>query len=181
MSARLEERVLPITGMTCANCVATVERTLRKTPGVDEATVNYASERATVRFDPEHVSVDTMIERIERAGYGVVRAEEGHDLEDIEAIVRAQEIPDQERKFWTGVAFAGPLFALSMARDFGVLGPWAHAPWVNWAMFALATPVQFWVGWDYYVGAWTSLRNRAANMDVLVALGSSVEIGRAHV
>ena len=177
MSARLEERVLPITGMTCANCVATVERTLRKTPGVDEATVNYASERATVRFDPEHVSVDTMIERIERAGYGVVRAEEGHDLEDIEAIVRAQEIADQERKFWTGVAFAGPLFALSMARDFGVLGPWAHAPWVNWAMFALATPVQFWVGWDYYVGAWTSLRNRAANMDVLVALGSSVAFG----
>ena len=177
MSTPLEERVIPVTGMTCANCVATVERTLRKTPGVDEATVNYASERATVRFDPEQVSLDTMVERIERAGYGVVLTEEGHDLEDAEAIVRAREITDRVRKFWTGVAFAGPLFVLSMARDFGVLGPWAHAPWVNWLMFALATPVQFWVGWDYYVGAWTSLRNRAANMDVLVALGSSVAFG----
>ena len=177
MSPPLEERIMPVTGMTCANCVATVERTLRNTPGVEEASVNYASERATVRFDPEQVSFDTMVERIERAGYGVVRTEEGQDLDDVEAIVRAEEIARQARKFWTGVAFAGPLFLLSMARDFGVLGPWAHAPWVNWLMFALAAPVQFWVGWDYYVGAGTSLRNRAANMDVLVALGSSVAFG----
>ena len=174
MSPQLEERVIPITGMMCANCVATVERTLRKTRGVQEASVNYASERATVRFDPDEVSLDIMAERIERAGYGVVRAEEGCDLEDAEAIARADEIAHQSRKFWTGAAFAGPLFFLSMARDFALLGGWAHEPWVNWLMFALATPVQFWVGWDYYVGAWTALRNRAANMDVLVALGSSV-------
>ena len=174
MTSQLEERVIPVTGMTCANCVATVERTLRKTHGVEEATVNYASERATVCFDPDVVSFDTMAERIERAGYGVVRAEDGPDLENAEAIARADEIAHQSRKFWTGVAFAGPLFLLSMARDFTLLGAWAHEPWVNWFMFALAAPVQFWVGWEYYVGAWNSLRNRAANMDVLVALGSSV-------
>ena len=67
MSSRLEERVIPVTGMTCANCVAAVERTLRKTLGVEDATVNYASERATVRFDPGEVSFETMAERIERA------------------------------------------------------------------------------------------------------------------
>ncbi len=174
MSDTLEERTIAVTGMTCANCVATVERTLRKTPGVNEATVNYASERATVWFDPGQVSLDAMMARIERAGYGVIRTDEGDALEDAEAIVRAREISDQSGKLWIGISLAAPLFLLSMARDFGMLGGWAHAPWVNWVMFGLATPVQFWVGWDYYAGAWTALRNGAANMDVLVALGSSV-------
>jgi len=159
--------------MTCANCAATIERTLRKTSGVTEATVNYASERATVHFDPEVVSVAQLGEAVERAGYGVLLVEEG-ELEDAEAQARVEEVRDQSRKFWTGVAFAGPLFVLSMARDFGLVGMWAHEPWVNWLMFALATPVQFYVGWDYYVGGWKSVRNGAANMDVLVALGSSV-------
>ena len=177
MNASFRERVISVTGMTCANCVATVERTLLKIPGVEEATVNYASERATVRFDPGEVLLDHMIERIERAGYGVVRVEEGVELTDAEAITRDEEIAFQSRKFWTGVAFAGPLFVLSMFRDFGLLGSWANESWVNWLMFALATPVQFWVGWDYYVGAWKSLANRAANMDVLVALGSSAAFG----
>ncbi|HCO13542.1 MAG TPA: cation-transporting ATPase PacS [Gemmatimonadetes bacterium] len=177
MKTSFRERVISVTGMTCANCVATVERTLLKLPGVEEATVNYASERATVRFDPAEVSLDQMIERIERAGYGVVRGQEGVELTEAEAITRDEEIAFQSRKFWTGVAFAGPLFVLSMFRDFGLLGSWANDSWVNWLMFALATPVQFWVGWDYYVGAWKSLGNRAANMDVLVALGSSAAFG----
>jgi len=167
------EVLLPITGMTCANCVATVERTLRKQPGVEEVGVNYASERASVRFDPALVTLEDMAAAVERAGYGVVLADEG-ELEDAEAMARAAEIADQARKFWTGAALAGPLFVLSMSRDFGLLGAWAHAPWVNWLMFALATPVQFYVGWDYYVGSWKALRNGAANMDVLVALGSTV-------
>jgi Cu+-exporting ATPase len=68
-----------------------------------------------------------------------------------------------------------------MLRDFGLLGMWAHAPWVNWLMFVLATPVQFIVGRDYYVGAWKALRHRAPNMDVLVALGSSVAYGYSVV
>jgi Cu+-exporting ATPase len=172
-AAAAAEATLPITGMTCANCALTVERTLRKTAGVSEASVNFASERATVRFDPAAVSVETLAAAVEHAGYGVVLAAEG-ELEDAEAAARTEEIRDQSRKFWTGAAFAGPLFVLSMARDFGLVGMWAHAPWTNWLMFALATPVQLYVGWDYYVGGWKSLRNGAANMDVLVALGSSV-------
>jgi len=172
VTARVE---LPITGMTCANCAATVERTLnRKVPGVVQANVNFATERATVEYIPGVASVAAMIRAIEEAGYGVVQAAAQEQMEDIEAQARQAEIADQTRKFWVGVAFALPLFLLSMARDFGLLGPWAHAHWVNWLFLALATPVQFYTGWDYYVGSYHALRNRTANMDVLVAMGSSV-------
>ncbi len=167
------ELVLPITGMTCANCVATVERALRKTEGVKEVAVNYATERAIVQIDSPTLGVQELAAAVERVGYGVVQADES-DLDDAEADARRAELSKQTRLFWTGVLFAGPLFALSMARDFSLLGAWAHASWVNWLMFALAAPVQFYVGWDYYVGSWKSLRNGSANMDVLVALGSSV-------
>jgi Cu+-exporting ATPase len=168
---------LPITGMTCANCAATVERTLnRKVDGIVQANVNFATERATVEYVPGVASVAAMIRAIEKAGYGVVQAAADAEkpLEDVEAQARQAEIADQTRKFWVGVAFALPLFLLSMARDFGLLGTWAHAPWVNWLFLALATPVQFYTGWDYYVGSYHALRNRTANMDVLVAMGSSV-------
>lgn len=175
------EVTIPVTGMTCANCVATVERTLRKTAGIDEASVNYATERATIRFDKDSITVEEMAAAIERVGYGVVLAESGADLESAESIARSAEISEQTRKFATGVFFAAPLFSLSMARDFSLLGAWVHEPWVNWLMFAMAAPVQFYVGWDYYMGAWKSLRNRAANMDVLVAMGSSVAFGYSVV
>jgi len=172
VTARVE---LPITGMTCANCAATVERTLnRKVPGVVQANVNFATERATVEYVPGAASVADMIRAVEDAGYGVVQAAAQEQLEDVEAQARQAEIVDQTRKFWVGVIFALPLFLLSMARDFGLLGAWAHASWVNWLFLALATPVQFYTGWDYYVGSYHALRNRTANMDVLVAMGSTV-------
>lgn len=174
------EVTLPVTGMTCANCVATVERTLRKAPGVESAAVNYASERAVVRFDPGMVSLEELAEAVSGAGYGIVLADPD-DLEETEAAVRADEVARQRRAFRLGAALSAPLFALSMLRDFGMLGAWAHEPWVNWLMFALATPVQFVVGYDYYVGAWKALRHRAPNMDVLVALGSSVAYGYSVV
>ena len=167
------ELTVPVTGMTCANCAATVERTLRKTEGVAEASVNYASERATVRFDEAVVDEERLFERIEWAGFGVIRAAED-EIDDAEVVARRAEITSQTRQLWVGALFAGPLFLLSMARDFALLDPWAHEPWVNWLMFALATPVQVYVAADYYRGGWKSLRNRSANMDVLVAMGSSV-------
>jgi Cu+-exporting ATPase len=174
VTARVE---LPITGMTCANCAAAVERALsRKVDGVVDANVNFATERATVEYIPGLASIAAMIDAVEKAGYGVVQSAPDADmsLEDAETQARQAEIADQSRKFWVGVAFALPLFLLSMARDFGLLGVWAHAPWVNWVFLALATPVQFYTGWDYYVGSYHALRNRTANMDVLVAMGSTV-------
>jgi P-type Cu+ transporter len=165
---------MPITGMTCASCVATVERTLQsKVPGVLSASVNFATEKAVVEYIAGAVTRKEIAQAIEGAGYGVVDAGSG-DLEDAEAVARAAEVRDQTRKFWIGVVFSAPLLAFSMLRDFSLLGEWAHAHWANWAMFALATPVQFYVGWDYYRGGWKSLRNGSANMDVLVAMGTSV-------
>lgn len=164
---------LAITGMTCANCAATIERTLtRKVPGVLSATVNLATERATVEYIPGQVTRRDLVAAIERAGYGVLEAAEA-SLEDAEQRARAEEMHMQTRRFWIGVLFTFPLFLLSMARDGGILGHWAHQPWFNILLFVLATPVQFYVGWDYYVGGWKALRNGAANMDVLVAMGSS--------
>lgn len=166
---------LPITGMTCANCVNTVERTLnKKVPGILEATVNFATEKAAVKYVPGTVTRADMVAAIERAGYGVVQSDSADDLVDAEKEARDRELRDQTRKLWVGVLFTLPLFLLSMARDFGLVGMWAHASWVNVLFLLLATPVQFYTGRDYYVGGFKSLRNRSANMDVLVALGSSV-------
>ncbi len=166
---------MPVTGMTCANCAANIERALnKKTPGVVNAAVNFATERVSVEYVPGVLNVDEIVGAIEKAGYGAIPPEEGPDAEDAEQKTRDAEIKNQTRKFAVGVLFALPLFVLSMGRDFGLIGPWSHAPWVNWLFLALATPVQFYTGWDYYVGGLKSLRNKSANMDVLVAMGSSV-------
>ncbi len=166
---------VPVTGMTCANCAVTVERAIRrKVPGVLSVEASYAGETAVVEALPGVVVWEDLVRAIEGAGYGVLEVAPTERLEDVEAEARTREIRDQTRKFALGVAFAGPLFALSMARDLALLGAWAHAPWVNWLMLTLATPVQLWVGWDYYRGGWNALRNGSANMDVLVAMGSSV-------
>ena len=173
---RIETVEFPVTGMTCANCAMNIERALtRKVPGIVKATVNFASERVFVEYDPMAACVDDMVTAIEKAGFKAILAEDGsEDAEDIEQLARNTEIQDQTRKFIVGILFSLPLFLWSMARDFGLIGHWSHAPWVNWLFLLLATPVQFYTGWDYYVGGIKSIRNRSANMDVLVALGSSV-------
>jgi Cu+-exporting ATPase len=165
---------IPVTGMSCANCALAIERAVKKVPGVVNASVNFASERASVEYVPSLTGIDEMIQAIEKAGYGAIRADDALEGEDAELQARRAEIKDQTSKFAVGLAFTIPLFVLSMGRDFGFFGPWAHAPWVNWLFLVLATPVQFYTGWDYYSGGFKSVRNRSANMDVLVAMGSSV-------
>ncbi len=110
---------------------------------------------------------------VRKAGYDVVEAASDDEMVDAEAAAREAEIKHQEHRLLIGILFTVPLLIISMGRDLGLLGHWSHATWVNWLLFALATPVQFYVGKDYYVGAYKSLRNGSANMDVLVALGSS--------
>jgi Cu+-exporting ATPase len=166
---------LPITGMTCANCAANIERTLnKKVNGVVQASVNFATERATVNYLPDLLTIEDIVAAVEKAGYGAIIPQDAHGEEDAEQVARRAEIVDQTHKFIVGVLFALPLFVLSMSRDFGFIGGWSHAGWVNWMFALLATPVQFYTGWDYYVGGFKSIRNKSANMDVLVALGSSV-------
>jgi Cu+-exporting ATPase len=164
---------LPLLGMTCANCAATIERRLNKTDGVLEATVNYANEKALVKYVTGAVTRHDLVTAVRRAGYDVVESS-ADEMEDAEANARAAEIRHQWTRLIVGIVFSLPLFLFSMSRDLGLIGMWAHANWVNWLFWGLATPVQFYVGWDYYVGGYKSLRNGSANMDVLVAMGSSV-------
>ena len=246
----MKQLTLPITGMTCANCVATVERNLKKLDGVNTAVVNLSSERATVDFDSAKLGIVDMIARIQRAGYGIATGEAdlvikrlsddndarrlekalvklegvleaqvifttekarvkyvptiitqaelrravssagfeavelGWEAEDAEAQAREHEIDEQKRLLIIGSIFTIPLFLLSMAKDFGLLPAFFYSagamagmreiqPWFGWLMLALAIPVQFYVGWQYYVSAYKALRNRSANMDVLIVMGSS--------
>jgi Cu+-exporting ATPase len=171
----LAEQEMPVTGMSCANCAANIERTLNKDlTGVVKASVNFASERLFVSYLPSEIALEGILARVKELGFDLIVAQEGMDEADVEEIARNREIQDQRQKFFVGVAFALPLFLLSMSRDFGLVGAWSHGTWVNWLFLALATPVQFYTGWDYYRGAYKSLKNKTANMDVLIALGSSV-------
>ena len=231
---------LPITGMTCANCVAAVERNIKKVDGVNVANVNLSSEKATIEYDPKYAKIGDFLDRVHKAGYGIaigeadliiqrmsddndarrlerslkemdgildaninfaseraridyiptvvtqfeirdlIRSEgfdaviTGEDAKDVERIAREKEIAQQRHYLTIGLIFTVPLFIFSMGRDFGLLPMWAHRPWANFLMFLLATPVQFYVGGQYYFGAYKSLKNGSANMDVLIAMGSSV-------
>ncbi|MDY6934858.1 MAG: heavy metal translocating P-type ATPase [Spirochaetota bacterium] len=166
---------LIVTGMTCVNCAVTIERTLMKrVMGVIKASVNFATETVFIQYIPSITTVNEIIAAIEKAGYGAIPLNEGIEGEDAESLARKGEIKSQTRKFFLGILFTIPLFILSMGRDFGILGAWSYSEWVNWLFLFLATPVQFYTGWDFYTGGWKSIRNGSANMDVLVAMGSSV-------
>ncbi|MEM8860411.1 MAG: heavy metal translocating P-type ATPase, partial [Chloroflexota bacterium] len=169
-TAQLE---LPLLGMTCANCAKTIQRKLNKVDGVLEANVNFASEKAQVTYAAGVVGRSELAAAVRNAGFDVVEAAEGEELEDAEAAAREAEYNHQLHRLIVGAVFTIPLFVLSMSRDFGLLGDWAWDNWVDYLFLGLATVVQFYVGWDYYVGGYKSLRNGSANMDVLVAMGSS--------
>jgi len=169
------KHTFPVTGMTCANCAANIERAVKRShPILVDASVNFATENLTVESLPGTAEPADIAAAVGKAGYQLILPEGTSDPEDAEAVARRTEIREQTRKFAVGLALSVPLFLLSMGRDFGMLGAWSHEPWVNWLFFLLATPVQFYTGWDYYVGGLKSLKNRSANMDVLVAMGSTV-------
>jgi len=161
---------LPITGMTCANCVQNVERALRKVEGVLRADVNLATEKASVEYVPSLVDLETLKRAVESAGYGVILVEDAATAEDVEAKAREDEIRHQRHLLLVGLIFTIPTFLLSMGVDVGLLPEFALRKYV---LLALATPVQFYVGWQFYRGTWKSLKLLTAGMDTLIALGSS--------
>ena len=158
---------LPITGMHCENCASTITRNLEKMEGILAAEVSLATERAAVIFEASALTEETIVDKIRDLGFDVVDEAE-------EDAARAEEFRQQKMQFTVGIIFTLPLFLISMGRDMNLIGVWASAGWVNWLMFSLALPVQSYVAWDYYIGGIKALRNRSANMDVLVAMGSSV-------
>ena len=163
---------LAIEGMTCAACSARIEKVLKRLPGV-EATVNLATERARIRYVPGVADPALLIATIEKAGYTACRVDDNSRAED-----KARKLAVYQaelRRFWIAAALTLPLVA-QMVTMFSGAGWSGHAHQdllPRGLQLALATPVQFWIGWRFYAGGWKSLRGGGANMDVLVALGTS--------
>jgi len=169
-STAKESTELQLVGMTCAACALKIEKALNKLPGVTNATVNFAMETAHVEYNPSDVSVGDMQQRIDKLGYKAVAKQEAGDP----AEHRQQELKRQKRKLLLSAILSLPLL-WSMVTHFSFTS-WIWMPefFMNpWFQLALATPVQFYVGKHFYVGAYKALRNKSANMDVLVALGTS--------
>ena len=153
---------LDLEGMTCAACAARIEKNLNKLDGV-EASVNLATDKATVRFDPDRQVVDGLIQRIRDSGYDAQVAREG-EIRDHSA-----ELRKTRADFLIAALLTAP-FLVEMA----VMFTGGHGWMPGWVQWLLATPVQFWSARRFYRGAWKALRGGSANMDVLVALGTSV-------
>ena len=163
---------LPISGMTCNNCANTISRSLRRVDGVLEAETSYASERTHVRYLPSMVEVSDIKRAIRDAGYSVIEVAGDEEAQvDAEQAARAADLADKRLRLTVGVVLTTLVMALSIPEMVGL--PFDF-PGRLWVMAALTTPVQFWVGRDFYVGAWKAAKNRTTNMDTLVALGSSV-------
>ncbi|MEO8572296.1 MAG: heavy metal translocating P-type ATPase [Chloroflexota bacterium] len=172
----------PIEGMTCASCVNRITRFLQKVDGVENANVNLASESATVVYDPAQVTVEALVAVVDAAGY-VARVEQaatGTDDRDLAEVAEARTERDEagvrhvaalRRRIVIAAVLTVPLL-LGLARM--TIAPFLPA-FLNDPLFqlGLATPVQFWAGWPFYVGAWKALRHRAADMNTLIAVGTS--------
>ena len=159
---------LPIEGMTCASCVARVEKALKKVPGVLSAEVNLATEKAQVTVRGDAASADALVAAVEKAGYAA----------HVEDPAAADTVPVESpvTNTWWPVAVAALLSAPLVLPMFGML---TGADWMlpGWIQLALATPVQFWLGARFYKAGWAALRAGSGNMDLLVALGTSAGYG----
>ena len=171
------QETLPILGMTCASCVSRVERALRKPPGVLKADVNLATEKATVTYIPGQASRDDLVAAVKAAGYDVVEEPAavagGAPASAVDAAetARAAAYRALKTKVVVGFALSIVIFAGTMQPDwFPFLPAWLHNGYVLWA---LATPVQFWVGGQFYTTAWAALRHGTTTMNTLIAMGSS--------
>ena len=159
-----------VKGMSCASCVARIEKALLDSPGVLRATVNLATARAHVDYLPSETNRRNLARVIESAGYRVAEPEIGPGLEDTERLLREKEYQELRTKVVAGAVLGVVIFLGSMRHWF----PWVPAFLQNFfVLWALATPVQFVLGLQFYRGAWGALRHRTADMNTLVAVGTS--------
>ncbi len=170
-----EKLTIAVQGMHCAACVRRVEKALAGVAGVREASVNLATEKATMVFDPAHTGLEAMKQAVEEAGYGLVEPEVATDEDGIELAsdpVRRDAVSTRRlrAKAMFAVPLAGLILLLSVAGAIPAIGDFAGRGVLIWL---LATPVQFWAGWQFYAGAWSAVRHLNANMHTLIAVGTS--------
>ncbi|MBJ8267396.1 copper-translocating P-type ATPase [Staphylococcus pseudintermedius] len=165
-----QEETFKITGMTCAACSARIERVLQREAGIDQINVNLVMENGTVKYDPSQISIEVIYERVAKIGYEAFPME----TKDETAKRKSDELKRQKGKFIISLILALPLL-YTMFGHFSFLGfiPVPELLMNGWFQFILATPIQFVLGWQFYVGAYKSLKSKSANMDVLVAMGTS--------
>jgi len=159
---------LQLTGMTCAACAARIEKVLNRADGV-HAAVNFATETAHVEFDPASASPESLIETVRKAGYDAAPAVDPFAQPEQDARAEALRYRRELSRFVVSALLTAPLVAQMASMATG--GHGIELP--IWLQFALAVPVQFWAGARFYSGSWKALRGGAANMDVLVALGTT--------
>ena len=158
---------LSISGMHCASCIAIVEKALLKVEGVEKAEVNLATEKATV-VHKEDVALLSLIAAVDKKGYIAKAWDKNSNLNDAFE-KKKKTIEEWKNLLIFSLLFTVPIFIIGMV--FMWLG--IEVPYANWILFILATPVQFVAGAPFYRGAWSSLKNKSASMDTLIALGTS--------
>jgi Cu+-exporting ATPase len=170
--AKVEKVVLPIQGMTCASCVNKVEKALNSVKGVVQASVNFATERASVEYIPDEVSIRDLKKVVEEAGYQVLEVHE-EDIVEKERLAREAELYRLKLKFILGAVFLAPILLLMYGASF--FEKWIGlSKEVNFFLqFLLATPVQFWAGWQFYIGFWKATKHKTSDMNTLIAVGTS--------
>ncbi len=172
--AATEKQIIPVTGMSCAACAARVEKALNAVDGVVTAQVNFATEKAAVEYIPAQAGIRELREAIIKAGYGVMRAEAGEDAVLKEQRERQSRYRDLKNRVFMGAAISVPIFLLSY---WNLLGPGsflqipARTGFI--IQFLLATPVQFWIGRQFYAGAISAARHGTTDMNTLIAVGTS--------
>lgn len=161
---------IPIQGMKCASCVQTIEKTLQRLKGVTRASVNLATEKARVEYVPGQIDLDEIKKAIEDSGYKVLEVSSEVGVEDAEKMLREKEYRQLRVRFFSGLFLGILIFLGSMPHWF----PWVPKIFNNYfVLWALATPVQFLIGWPFYRGAWSALKHRNADMNTLIAVGTS--------
>jgi Cu+-exporting ATPase len=165
-----EQATIPISGISCASCVATIEGALRSTRGVLSAAVNFATNAARVEFAPATVSLAELRRAIRDAGYEPLEVAAGASAADHEKAAREREVRTLKRKLILGLILTLPVFLGSLPEWFPFLPKFLQNFWV---LLLLATPVQFWVGAQFYRGFWAALKHRTSDMNTLIAVGTS--------
>ncbi|MCF8105337.1 MAG: heavy metal translocating P-type ATPase, partial [Desulfohalobiaceae bacterium] len=153
----------PVSGMSCGSCVVS-------------AGVNFATERVSVLFIPGAVSVDDLKRAVKDAGYEILESKgvEKEDVVDQERLAREAEVQKLKHKFLSGLALVIPVFLLAHWKTFGLGGVYDLSREANFLLQLLfQTPIQFWVGWQFYTGAWKTAKHKSADMNTLIAVGTS--------
>ena len=155
----------PVTGMSCASCAANVESTLNRQPGVINASVNLASQVATLEFNPLVVSPQDLKEAVTSVGYDLIIDESDNAREELENLQQRRYRSMKSRAIWA-IILAVPLVIISMSS--------MNLPYTRYIMWALATPVVFWFGRSFFISAWKQIKHGSANMDTLVSLSTGI-------